>query len=334
MEEKEYIEGLILRRLNREASPAEEAELQQWLDADPGLRQNYQALEKIWLASGPVLQGPVFDKEAAWERMRPRIGHSPDRNNIMVSVKPAPLITLKRGMAAAAVLLILVSAGWWFAIRNRVVSARVILAQHADQQVSLPDGSVVTLRKGAMIKYTEPFTAEVRQVEMSGEVFFQLAPHPGNAFRISTSRALIEDIGTSFMVKDRDGVDEVTVATGKIKFTDKARPSQTIVLVSGQRAVLKDDKFIQSAIADSNFMAWKTGVMNFRNTPLDEAVQEIGDFYQLAVSMAPELRAESGKIRLTARFEHQSLEAVLEEVRLTTGLTINHEKNTLFFHRQ
>lgn len=322
MEENENIEALILRQLNQEATPAEESALQQWLDADPGRLQDYQALEKIWQDSGPALHRHTFDKNLAWEKMRPRLADA----------QAKPLLPGKKWMAAAAALLILASAAWWHAVKNRE-SYRVILAQDADQQVSLPDGSVVYLRKGARISYTEPFTGKQRQVEMSGEAFFQPAHDPGTPFRISTTRAIIEDIGTSFLVKELEGADEVIVATGKIKLTDKVQSSHSIVLVSGQKAILKENQFIQSVPTDSNFMAWKTGVLNFRGTALDLAAQEIADFYRLTVSFAPDLQTDAGKIRVTAHFENQSLEEVLEELQLTTGLKINHEKNSLFFRR-
>src|SRR5258708_4640641 len=327
MEENEYIESLILKHLNQEASPVEESALQQWLDADPGRLQDYQALEKIWQGSGPALHRHLFDKDLAWEKMRPR----------MVSAGVKQLFPGKKWVAAAAALLILVSAGWWYSIKDRAgrdrAGSRMILAQDADQRVALPDGSIVYLRKGAMIRYTEPFKGKERQVEMSGEAFFQPAQDPGTPFRISTPHAIIEDIGTSFLVKEREGADEVIVATGKIKFTDKSQSSHSVILVSGQKAILKENRFIESVPADSNFMAWKTCVLNFQGTPLDQAVQDIADFYRLTVSFAADLQAEAGKIKITARFENQSLEEVLEELQLTTGLKINHEKNTLFFRR-
>ena len=75
-------------------------------------------------------------------------------------------------------------------------------------------------------------------------------------------------------------------------------------------------------------------MLDFRDTPLDQAAQDVGDFYRMAVSLAPDLQASAGKINITARFKNQSLEEVLEELRLTTGLKINQERNTLFFSRQ
>jgi transmembrane sensor len=322
MEENEYMESLILKHLNQEASPEEESALQQWLHADPGHRQDYRGLEKIWQDSGPALHRHLFDKDLAWEKMQPRMAYA----------KTKPLFPGEKWMIAAAAILILASAGWWYSIKNRV-EPRMILAQDGDRQLSLPDGSVVYLRKGAMISYAEPFTGKERQVEMSGEAFFQPAHDPGTPFRINTPHAIIEDIGTSFLVRDEAATDEVIVTTGKIKFTDRTQSSHSIVLVSGQKAILKENQFIQSVPSDSNFMAWKTGVLNFRGTPLDQAAQDLANLYRLTVSFAADLQTETGKIRVTARFENQSLEEVLEELQLTTGLKINHEKNTLFFHR-
>src|SRR5258708_30178465 len=108
MEENEYIESLILKHLNQEASPVEESALQQWLDADPGRLQDYQALEKIWQGTGPAPHRPLFDKDLAWEKMPPR----------MVSAGGKQLFPGKKRGAAAPALLILVSAGRWYSIKN------------------------------------------------------------------------------------------------------------------------------------------------------------------------------------------------------------------------
>ncbi|HTI11977.1 MAG TPA: FecR domain-containing protein [Puia sp.] len=332
MEENEYIKGLILKHFNQEASPSEQSELQQWLAADPQRRQNYQDLEKIWQDSGTALQGRVFDKDAAWVKVESRLMHIADGKESTTPAEVRPLlISKKRKWMAAAAILVLASAGGWYFGRKVESPSRMIRAQNADQQVTLPDGSIAYLRKGATIKYEKPVNG--RMAELNGEAFFQLAHNAGTPFRIGAGQAIIEDIGTSFLVKDLEGVTEVMVVTGKIRFIDRLHSLNNIVLLSGERAVLKEDKFIKSALTDSNFMAWRTGVLNFRGTPLDQAAQAIGDFYRLSVRLAPDLEREAGKIGVTARFERQPLEEVLEEMKLTTGLRIIHEKDTLFFRR-
>src|SRR5258708_14321482 len=114
MEENEYIESLILKHLNQEASPVEESALQQWLDADPGRLQDYQALEKIWQGSGPALHRHLFDKDLAWEKMRPRMG-SPGGEQ---------LFSGKKWVAAAAALVIPVSAGGGVSLKERAARDR------------------------------------------------------------------------------------------------------------------------------------------------------------------------------------------------------------------
>jgi len=333
MEENEYMNGLILKHFNQEASPSEQSVLQQWLEADPKRRQDYQDLEKIWQDSGMALYRRVFDKDAAWAKVEPRLMHVADGKETAALAEVRPLFKKRKWMAAAAVVLVLASAGGWYFGRKVESPSRTIRAQSADQRVSLPDGSIVHLRKGAMIKYAEPFDGNGKIAELSGEAFFQLAHNAGMPFRIGAGQAMIEDIGTSFLVKDLEGAIEVMVVTGKIKFMDRSHSLNSIILLSGEKAVLKEDKFIKSTLTDSNFMAWRTGVLDFRGTSLDRAAQAIGDFYRLSVRLAPDLEKEAGKIGVTARFENQPLEEVLEEMKLTTGLRIIHEKDTLFFRR-
>jgi anti-sigma factor RsiW len=72
MEENEYI-LLILKHLSKEASPAEQAGLEKWLNADPEHRREYQAIEEIWEESGQAVNNLQFDKEAAWKKVGERL---------------------------------------------------------------------------------------------------------------------------------------------------------------------------------------------------------------------------------------------------------------------
>jgi ferric-dicitrate binding protein FerR (iron transport regulator) len=187
------------------------------------------------------------------------------------------------------------------------------------------------LRKGAEIKFPTAFDSRSREVELNGEAFFQPAADPSRPFRIRTSHALIEDIGTAFLVKDSDAGGEVIVTSGKVKLTGKEDAGQPLILSPGQKATILKDKLSVSGLGTSNFMSWKTGLLDFQQTPLQQVVQDISDHYGTPVSVAPGLR--SGEIKVTARFDHQPLNQVLDEIKLTTGLQTVQVKDTLFFVR-
>ncbi|WP_431212829.1 FecR domain-containing protein [Puia sp. P3] len=79
-------------------------------------------------------------------------------------------------------------------------------------------------------------------------------------------------------------------------------------------------------------LAWKTDVLDFKNQPLSDVAADIADYYQTAIVIDPALAEKAMTTRVTARFEHQPLKEVLEEVRLMTGLSTRKEKDTFVFY--
>ena len=317
MQESDYIK-LVLKHLDSEASPAEEEALQNWLEADQQHRLEYQALEKIWRDSGKALNAHSFNVEAALDKVQHRLAIYPAVATGPSS--PTRSLPWKRALAAASVLLILGSASWWFTRpATHTISAVTTL------RVALPDGSIVNLRRGAVLSYSG------RTAELSGEAFFEPVHDASHPFRISTTHAIFEDIGTSFLINNKSNGDELTVVSGKVKFTEKANPSNNLILSSGHMALLDGNKFVTSETAAANVISWKTGILDFQRQPLQEVAADISDFYQTPVTLSPDLLEKAGTIRVTARFDHQPLKDVLEEIQLMTGLSTRHEKGSFVF---
>jgi transmembrane sensor len=340
MQDTDYIK-LVLKHLDSEASPAEQDVLQRWLEADHQHRLEYQALEKIWRDSGKVLNTRSFNVEAALDKVQHRLAiHPLAATGISAATGPsvsarslsqsstrslpqssARAFPRKWMLAAASVLLLLGSAGWWYLTRpaTHTITADTTL------RVALPDGSVVNLRKGAVLSYSG------RTASLSGEAFFEPAHDPVHPFRISTTHAVFEDIGTSFIINNKSNGDELTVVSGKVKFTEKTNPSNNLILSSGQMALLDGDKFVTSETTGANVISWKTGILDFQRQSLQEVAADISDFYQTPVILSPDLSEKARTIRVTARFDHQPLKDVLEEIRLMTGLSTRHEKGSFVF---
>jgi ferric-dicitrate binding protein FerR (iron transport regulator) len=334
MEENEYT-ILILRRLSRQTSPAEEARLQHWLDADPVNLLEYQSVEKTWQDCGSVLHHRTFDQKAAWEKIDPLRAVSPAISTTRAA-HPQRSIARKTMLAAASILLVLSSAAWWYYTTLQRSSFRLITAEHVNREITLPDGSSVFLRKGATLRYPGSFNSTVREVELTGEAFFQLAHDPSKPFRVRTAHAIIEDIGTSFLVKNQGPRDEVIVTTGKIKLIDRNDTSNSVVITPGDKAILKENTPINAVerVTGTNFMSWKTQILDFRETPMEQVVQDVNEYYRVPLAIDPACQAEAAKIRMTAHFDNQPLKEVLDEIRLTTGLDTRQEKDILVFFRK
>ena len=86
-------------------------------------------------------------------------------------------------------------------------------------------------------------------------------------------------------------------------------------------------------MADSNFIAWKTGQLNFTNTALPQVLQDISHYYGVSVELDASLQATANAIPVTVHFNNQPLEQVLEELKLITGLQVKKDNDKTLFYR-
>lgn len=84
--------------------------------------------------------------------------------------------------------------------------------------VNLPDGSSVLLGKSSGIRFPVQFSPEKREVELTGEAFFEVKKNPGHPFFVYAGKMVARVIGTSFTITayENDAVAKVRVKTGKV----------------------------------------------------------------------------------------------------------------------
>src|SRR5690606_9914983 len=89
------------------------------------------------------------------------------------------------------------------------------------KEVELPDGSVVWLNKGAKLSYLKGFKNFYdREVNLSGEAFFDVKPNAEKPFIIETANTATRVLGTSFNVKTNGENVAVSVFSGKVSFKE------------------------------------------------------------------------------------------------------------------
>ena len=66
--------------------------------------------------------------------------------------------------------------------------------------LTLPDSSKVWLNAGSTLKYPTAFTSNVREVEMSGEAYFEVHADKKHPFIVSTGDLKVTATGTAFNV--------------------------------------------------------------------------------------------------------------------------------------
>lgn len=321
---------LIAKVLSGRATSDEQQQLQQWIEANPANKREFEELAIVWQESLRLTTDQSFDKAAGWSRVANRIQEQAAAGTTASREKKGIVRLLRHPMTIAAAVLAVALIGWW---AWSGLSTPGIKAIAADRHIAvvLPDGTSVKLRKGATLQYPERFDHRERRVTLSGEGFFDVQNDGLSSFVIATENARISVLGTSFLVNSSDREDEVIVVNGKVRVASKNDDSQQIELTPGQRTVLQKNAFHQSEVADSNFIAWNTGLLHFNNTPLTQALRDLEDYYEVPITIDSQ-QVGVNAIVVNARFDQQPLDQALEEMRLVTGLQTKKEDGKIVFY--
>jgi ferric-dicitrate binding protein FerR (iron transport regulator) len=160
-------------------------------------------------------------------------------------------------------------------------------------KLSLPDGTKVWLNAASSIRFPTVFTGNQRNVEISGEAYFEVTKDMQMPFHVKVNDyTTIEVLGTEFNVNayDNEDVLHTTLITGAVKLLSRGRDEQsyTAVLKPGQQAQWKNVHAIQAfkLIQEANIekvIGWKDGYFSFDDLTLEELMREVERWYDVEV---------------------------------------------------
>ena len=98
----------------------------------------------------------------------------------------------------------------------------------------MPDGSTIFLNRNSEFSYRSNFGDRSRNVILTGEAFFEIAPDASKPFIIDAGNARVRVVGTSFNVitSNSESAVEVFVKTGKVMLSSNSG-SESIALDPG-----------------------------------------------------------------------------------------------------
>ncbi|RAJ92474.1 FecR family protein [Larkinella arboricola] len=349
-------DDLLGKYLAGETDAAESERVRRWLDQDQSERQEFDRFERIWNTAGQLKQRPEppsipVDTDAAWQKMRSKMSPpavagpkplelAPESAAPEPVVKPLPVepfrTTRNRSWWqspawAVAAMAVLVSGLLWVLLQQTKTEpiADVAAVTTTDKiEKILPDGSTVLLNKDSKLIYPERFAADSREVQLTGEAFFDVKPDPSKPFRIRVRNTTVQVLGTSFSIRAYTDDVRVAVRTGKVKFSAR---KQEITLVRNEQAAFdaKKDTIIKAPKFDVNAMTFQTGKLVFDNEPLSNVIKALNEVYHADIHLA---NAEIGQCKVNASFENDSLEDVLKTTAEAMHLSILHDGNRIILN--
>lgn len=157
-------------------------------------------------------------------------------------------------------------------------------------QLSLPDGTKVWINSGSSIRYPVAFTGNQRQVEITGEAYFDVVKNSKMPFRVRVyNKAEVEVLGTQFNINAYENEDAIstTLLEGSVKVTagnagGRGEYLQQILLPGQQLQLTEKDMSIIEPDID-NVIAWKNGLFNFEGMVLKQVMKQIARWYDVEI---------------------------------------------------
>jgi ferric-dicitrate binding protein FerR (iron transport regulator) len=215
-------------------------------------------------------------------------------------------------MMAASIAVLLASVGTFYYWKTYMPEwVEIATATGQLKEVYLPDSTLVSMSGGSRIRYNvRAFGKTRREVEMNGKAFYRVMRDESRPFSIRTKMAEVIVLGTSFQMNQQEASIRVHVATGKVNFiAGEGDKKENVILTADMSASYsmetKEIKVLTEE--DVNYLSWKTGLLQFKNTPLERVIEDLSDYYQVGVRSRSMIRGE----KLTATFNHLPLEEVL-----------------------
>jgi transmembrane sensor len=196
-----------------------------WLKESPRNVRDFLLMLTLEQALDHLDSKRLTDIEALLSQARNRVvtlagplGYSP-------AVPPHSAIRRARSAIAVAAGLVAVSLAAWIFLAHGSHGWKEFATATGEQRAfELEDGSVIHLNTHSRVALR--FTGQGREVRLlQGEALFRVHHDAARPFRVFTSDAVIQAVGTQFDVYDRPDGTEVAVIEGRVSVTPEAHPA-------------------------------------------------------------------------------------------------------------
>jgi transmembrane sensor len=199
-----------------------------------------------------------------------------------------------------------------------------LLAGSRPKTDTLPDGTVVTLNRGASLTFAGGSVAKGLVVRLQGEGFFSVKHDPARAFVVQLGAVAIKVLGTSFEVNGNgnDSI-ELIVETGAVRVGDRGaggRLGDSIIVHAGERLSMTGRTGWQTGPNRDNLYGYYLGrPVVCDSIPLRRLVEVLNRADDTPIVLA---RKELGDLPLSTIFRGETPERILDLVALTFNLSV------------
>ncbi len=269
-------------------------------------------LEKYWKTIGSVFNSEEIDVDRAWGKIRSVIV---ENNN--ASVKKVNRLYLK--IAAAVILLIGLGTVILYLTGNLGHEYVVVSTGERDmgKEIALPGGNRVWLNRNSELTYEGKSAASLKSIKLKGEGYFDIVHDPSHPFIIYAGKATIKVIGTTFNVISSNQQKEVEVFVESGNVLLSSGSGKDILLEPGYIGKADNKSVIKILNNNRNYLAWKTGLLVYEDTPLNQVINDLNRAYGINITVEDASILDN---HITSTFDKDPEETIINIICITFNL--------------
>lgn len=196
-------------------------------------------------------------------------------------------------------------------------------------RITLSDGSRVWLNAASSLRFPVAFPSGAREVQVSGQAYFEVAPDKGRPFRVSVGDAQVEVLGTRFDIMSYADEAELrtTLFEGAVRFRNSGGETR---LAPGQQSYAKGGEapHVRTGVDLESVMAWRDGFLEFRGDDIGAVCRTLSRAYDITLAYEDGISE-----RFHARFPRDmGLETVLKALEMTGKVRFERRGGGIWAH--
>jgi len=315
MMKSEKIDNLLIKILTETADPAEREDFENWLSKAEENKVRFQKIRILWERLKVTYDTATFDEAAAKEKIRFAIQQISSKtrrlkNRFLIPAAASILLLMGLGLIA------------FYTLKSGHDDYKGYTSGNNIKEIVLPDNSHVLLNENSTLHAPEVFSGNNRKVMIQGEGYFEVTRDETRPFKVKAGKTIIKVLGTAFSVKTEKESQNVSVFvnSGKVSFSRSGSLKGSHILTPGTKGkyMASNREIKTAAVTDQNYLSWKTGILSFDAAPVDEVCSLLSRHYHKKITTT----LSDTNLTLTGSFYQESLEEILETIRLTLDIKV------------
>ncbi len=207
----------------------------------------------------------------------------------------------------------------------------IIIPRGGEYNLVLSDSTHIFLNSMSEIKYPVQFKGNFREIELTGEAYFEVSKDRHKPFIVKTKGVAVEVLGTKFNVSAYENSPNVvtTLVEGKVSLKSSGSTLPATILQPSEQAVYNaiSGKTEVEKVDVNLYIGWVEGRFIFHDTRLDDIMISLSRWYSTEVFFKNPLLKE---IRFSGNLNRSgTIQEILDIIQSTEKVKIEVEQKNI-----